>query len=114
LLPFLPQAFRAYGLPLLLYVDYHSLFFSSTPDALTTLEPDRRAHAKLILHWRAEAFQRRLDVLQSSLATSGFEFPALPECGLHPLVGLMVVSDNALGRVILELAFEVHGHRAEQ
>ena len=34
---FLPQAFRAYGLPLLLYVDYHSLFFSSTPEALTTL-----------------------------------------------------------------------------
>ena len=34
---FLPQAFRTYGLPLLLYVDYHSLFFSSTPDALTTL-----------------------------------------------------------------------------
>jgi hypothetical protein len=34
---FLPQAFCAYGLPLMLYVDYHSLFFSSTPDALTTL-----------------------------------------------------------------------------
>ena len=34
---FLPLAFRAYGLPLLLYVDYHSLFFSSTPEALTTL-----------------------------------------------------------------------------
>jgi len=34
---FLSQAFRTYGLPLLLYVDYHSLFFSSTPDALTTL-----------------------------------------------------------------------------
>lgn len=34
---FLPQAFTSYGLPLALYVDYHSLFFSSTPDALTTL-----------------------------------------------------------------------------
>lgn len=34
---FLPQAFSAYGLPLVLYVDYHTLFFSSTPDALTTL-----------------------------------------------------------------------------
>lgn len=57
---FLPQAFRAYGLPLLLYVDYHSLFFSSTPDALTTLgealrfygitsatRPPRRPKAKL-------------------------------------------------------------------
>jgi hypothetical protein len=36
-LDFLPQAFSAYGLPLVLYVDYHTLFFSSTPDALTTL-----------------------------------------------------------------------------
>jgi len=36
-LDFLPQAFSAYGLPLVLYVDYHTLFFSSTPEALTTL-----------------------------------------------------------------------------
>lgn len=36
-LDFLPEAFSAYGLPLMLYVDYHSLFFSSTPNALTTL-----------------------------------------------------------------------------
>ena len=34
---FLPQAFASYGLPLVLYVDYHTLFFSSTPGALTTL-----------------------------------------------------------------------------
>jgi len=36
-LDFLPTAFRAYGLPLELYVDYHSLFFSRVPDALTQL-----------------------------------------------------------------------------
>ena len=36
-LDFLPTAFRAYGLPLERYVDYHSLFFSSVPDALTQL-----------------------------------------------------------------------------
>lgn len=36
-LDFLPPAFRAYGLPLELYVDYHSLFFSSVPEALTQL-----------------------------------------------------------------------------
>lgn len=34
---FLPQAFSSYGLPLALYVDYHTLFFSTTPEALTTL-----------------------------------------------------------------------------
>ncbi len=34
---FLPQAFSTHGLPLMLYVDYHTLFFSSTPEALTTL-----------------------------------------------------------------------------
>lgn len=34
---FLPQIFVEYGLPLELYVDYHSLFFSSVPEALTQL-----------------------------------------------------------------------------
>jgi len=33
----LPVAFLEYGLPLELYVDYHSLFFSHTPEALTQL-----------------------------------------------------------------------------
>lgn len=33
----LPRAFVDFGLPLALYVDYHSLFFTSTPDALTQL-----------------------------------------------------------------------------
>ena len=36
-LDFLPQAFQAYGLPLELYVDYHSLFFTAEPEALTQL-----------------------------------------------------------------------------
>jgi hypothetical protein len=36
-LDFLPAAFLAYGRPLQLYVDYHSIFFSKTPDALTQL-----------------------------------------------------------------------------
>jgi len=36
-LDFLPAAFLAYGLPLELYVDYHSIFFSSVPGALTQL-----------------------------------------------------------------------------
>jgi hypothetical protein len=34
---FLPAAFLAYGRPLQLYVDYHSLFFTQTPEALTQL-----------------------------------------------------------------------------
>lgn len=33
----LPEAFTEHGLPLLLYVDFHSFFFSSTPEALTEL-----------------------------------------------------------------------------
>lgn len=36
-LDFLSQSFAEYGLPLVLYVDYHSFFFSQLPDALTTL-----------------------------------------------------------------------------
>lgn len=36
-LDFLPRAFLAYGLPLELYVDYHSMFFSIQPDAVTQL-----------------------------------------------------------------------------
>ena len=34
---FLPAAFLAHGCPLQLYVDYHSLFFTHDPDALTQL-----------------------------------------------------------------------------
>jgi hypothetical protein len=34
---FLPAAFLAYGRPLQLYVDYHSIFFTHEPDALTQL-----------------------------------------------------------------------------
>lgn len=36
-LNFLPTAFLDYGLPLELYVDYHSFFFTQVPNALTTL-----------------------------------------------------------------------------
>jgi len=36
-LDFLPAAFLAYGLPLELYVDFHSFFFTQVPDALTQL-----------------------------------------------------------------------------
>jgi hypothetical protein len=36
-LDFLPAAFGQHGLPLALYVDYHSFFFTSQPDALTQL-----------------------------------------------------------------------------
>lgn len=36
-LDFLPNAFMDYGLPLEIYVDYHSFFFTQVPDALTTL-----------------------------------------------------------------------------
>lgn len=34
---FLPRAFLQYGLPLLLYVDFHSFFFSQNPEVLTQL-----------------------------------------------------------------------------
>ena len=36
-LDFLPEAFLEFGLPLEIYVDYHTLFFSNVPDALTQL-----------------------------------------------------------------------------
>ena len=36
-LDFLERTFRAVGLPLALYVDYHSIFFTHTPDAFTQL-----------------------------------------------------------------------------
>ena len=36
-LDFLPRAFEAYGVPLALYVDYHSIFFTHIPENLTYL-----------------------------------------------------------------------------
>jgi hypothetical protein len=41
---FLPAAFPAHGRPLQLYVDYHSLFFTHDPDALTQLGWALRFH----------------------------------------------------------------------
>jgi len=34
---FLPRVFQAHGLPLALYVDYHSFFYTNNPDAFTQL-----------------------------------------------------------------------------
>jgi transposase InsO family protein len=34
---FLPRTFQAHGLPLVLYVDYHSFFYTHNPDAFTQL-----------------------------------------------------------------------------
>jgi hypothetical protein len=36
-LEFLPTAFLSYGRPLQIYVDYHAIFFTKNPDALTQL-----------------------------------------------------------------------------
>ena len=36
-LDFLPAAFLTYGRPLQIYVDYHAIFFTKNPDALTQL-----------------------------------------------------------------------------
>ena len=36
-LDFLPRTFQAHGLPLVLYVDYHSFFYTHNPDAFTQL-----------------------------------------------------------------------------
>jgi len=36
-LDFLPATFLIYGRPLQIYVDYHALFFTKNPDALTQL-----------------------------------------------------------------------------
>ena len=36
-LDFLPAAFLSYGRPLQIYVDYHAMFFSQNPEALTQL-----------------------------------------------------------------------------
>jgi len=36
-LDFLPRAFESYGLPVALYVDYHSFFWSQQPESLTQL-----------------------------------------------------------------------------
>ena len=41
-LDFLPAAFLDYGLPLELYVDFHSFFFTAVPETLTTLGKDLR------------------------------------------------------------------------
>jgi hypothetical protein len=47
---FLPRAFEEYGLPLGLYVDYHSFFFSKIPDNLTYLGEALRRYDVSLKH----------------------------------------------------------------
>jgi hypothetical protein len=47
---FLPAAFLECGLPLELYVDFHSFFFTQVPDALTQLGKARRFHGVSFLY----------------------------------------------------------------
>lgn len=83
-LDFLPAAFLEYGLPLEIYVDYHSLFFTNVPEALTQLgwalhfygvsfryAPTPRAKGKIE---RAHHFwQERLPAYFASEQVSDFE-----------------------------------------
>ena len=47
---FLPRAFEEYGLPLALYVDHHSFFFSKIPDNLTYLGEALRRYDVTLKH----------------------------------------------------------------
>lgn len=68
---FLPRAFEEYGLPVALYVDHHSFFFSKIPDTLTylgealrrydvTLKPAPTAEAKGKIERQHQFWQNRL------------------------------------------------------
>ncbi len=52
---------------------------------------------------------RRQQRVAPIIGRSGFEFPALPEHGFYPPIGVVVVGDLTLSRVIRELAFVVDG-----
>lgn len=73
-LDFLSRTFLAHGLPLALYVDYHSIFFTHTPDAFTqlgaalhfygiTLRFAPSAQAKGKIERRHDYWQKRLPAL---------------------------------------------------
>jgi hypothetical protein len=73
-LDFLPRTFLAHGPPLALYVDYHSFFFTHTPDALTQLGTALKFHgvalryaptpqAKGKIERRRDYWQKRLPPL---------------------------------------------------
>jgi hypothetical protein len=68
---FLPRAFEEYGVPLALYVDHHSFFFSKIPDSLTylaealrrydvTLKPAPTPQAKGKIERQHQFWQNRL------------------------------------------------------
>ena len=76
-LDFLPAAFLDYGLPLEIYVDYHSFFFTKVPDALTTLGKALRFYgvslryaptpqAKGKVEWEHHFWQQRLPAFFAS------------------------------------------------
>ena len=94
-LDFLPPVFVEYGLPLELYVDYHSLFFSHVPDAVTQLGAALRFYgvslryaptpqAKGKIERDHQVWQGRLPSYLASegiteLATANAHLPALRE-----------------------------------
>ena len=96
-LDFLARAFQAHGLPLALYVDYHSFFFTQIPDAFTQLgealhfygvdlryAPTPQAKGKI---------ERRHDYWQKRLP------PLLAADRIRELVGANVLLDQLLPHV---------------
>jgi hypothetical protein len=90
---FLERAFREYGLPLLLYVDYHSFFFTKIPENLTYLgtalrrydislkyAPTPQAKGKIERHH--QFWQKRLP---SYFATHGITQLAVADAHLQDL-----------------------------
>ena len=88
-LDFLDRSFRAHGLPLALYVDYHSFFFTRTPEAFTQLGSALHFYgialryastpqAKGKIERRHQYFQSRLPALFAADRIMNLE-PALPQ-----------------------------------
>jgi hypothetical protein len=99
-LDFLSQAFQTHGLPLALYVDYHSFFYTHNPDAFTQLgaalhfygialryAPTPQAKGKV---------ERRHDYWQKRLPPLLAADQILELCGANPLLQQLLAHANEL------------------
>ena len=98
-LDFLPRAFLQHGLPLALYVDYHSFFFSSVPEALTQLGTALRFYGVALRYAptpQAKGKIERLHLFWQKRLPALFAAENISRISrANPLIGLLRIHHNS-------------------
>ena len=95
---FLPRVFQSHGLPLALYVDYHSFFYPHNPDAFTQLGPALHCYGVHLLYAPTPQakgkIERRHDYWQKRLPPLLAADHILELCGANHLLDQLLPHAN--------------------